>query len=61
KVLDHKEFTDDKIKPYCKDFYDIKNPETKKVHKKKILQLQNISTGHIRDLSFSIEKGECTV
>ncbi|MBE5968166.1 MAG: sugar ABC transporter ATP-binding protein [Lachnospiraceae bacterium] len=61
KVLDQKEFTDDKIKPYCKDFYDIKNPEMKKVHKKKILQLNNITTEHIKDLSFSVEKGECTV
>ncbi|NMA84262.1 MAG: sugar ABC transporter ATP-binding protein [Epulopiscium sp.] len=61
KVLDYKDFTTEKIKPYCKDFYDMKNPGSHKVHKEKILQLQNVSTEHMADLSFTIEKGECTV
>lgn len=61
KVLDHNDFTMEKIMPFCIDFYDIKIPSTNKIHKEKILQLDNVTTEHMSDLSFTIERGECTV
>ena len=60
KVLGQKEFTREKMQPYYIEcFNDIKESKIDKKRKKGILQLKGIYTEHLKNMSFTIEKGEC--
>lgn len=61
KVLDQKDFTREKMEPYYMDFYDEKKSKTNRRQKEKILQFKNVSTDNFKDMSFTIQKGECVV
>ena len=60
KILGEKEFTTEKIKPYYTDYFND-SPKTKIENKLKkgILQFKNISTHHLKNMNFIIEKGKC--
>jgi ribose transport system ATP-binding protein len=61
KVLDRKEFSTEKVRPYAKDFNDFRKPSTGKEHKEEALQFENVYTDNLKCLNFTIEKGECAV
>lgn len=61
KVLNKKEYTEEKITPYTLDFSSIDSPSIPKVSKDGILKFKNVCTENIRDMSFTVEKGECVV
>ena len=68
KVLDKKDFTREKMKPYYRGAYDESHKQ-KMIEKDKviggqnkgILQFQGIQTQHLKNMDFIIEKGECIV
>lgn len=60
RVLDERELTDDSIKAYTISFEDAK-PTERKHDGKGILQFNHVSTNHIKEMSFTVEKGECVV
>ena len=60
RVLDEKELTDDNIKAYTISFEDGK-PTEPQYDGKGILRFENVSANHIKNMSFTIEKGECVV
>jgi ribose transport system ATP-binding protein len=61
KVLNQREYRDEMITPYTLDFSRIDSPQIRKISKDGILKFQNVFTENIRDMSFTIEKGECVV
>jgi len=61
KVLNKKEFRDEMITPYTLDFSHIDSTILPDVSRNGILEFQGVSTEHIRNLSFTVEKGECVV
>ncbi|ROR28660.1 monosaccharide ABC transporter ATP-binding protein (CUT2 family) [Mobilisporobacter senegalensis] len=60
RVLDEKELTEDNIKAYTISFEDAK-PSAPKYDGQGILKFENVSTNHLKNMSFTIEKGECVV
>ncbi|WP_312643618.1 ATP-binding cassette domain-containing protein [Hydrogenoanaerobacterium sp.] len=61
KVLNRNDFRDEMITPYTLDFSRIASPPIRETGKDGILRFQNISTQNIKNMSFTIEKGECVV
>lgn len=61
KVLDKSEFRDEMITPYTLDFSHIDSPLPPSISKNGILRFQNVFTDNIRDMSFTVKKGECIV
>lgn len=61
KVLDHKEFINEKIIPYITKLPRIERIKVNKHSKRGILTFENIKTNNLRDMTFTVEKGECTV
>lgn len=61
KVLNKKEYHDEMISPYTLDFSHIDSPSITNISKDGILKFQNVFTGNIKDMSFTVEKGECVV
>jgi len=61
KVLNKSEFRDEMITPYTLDFSLRNSPPVKKVSKNGVLKFENVYTENIKDMSFTVEKGECVV
>lgn len=61
KVLSKKEYRDEMITPYTLDFSGIDSPQLHMTGVHGILKFENVSTENIRDMSFTVEKGECVV
>jgi len=61
KVLNKKEYRDEMITPYTLDFSHIDSPPLRKTSKDGILKFENVATENIKDMSFTVEKGECVV
>lgn len=61
KVLNKKDYREDRINPYTLDFNHADSPSHSDVSKNGILKFQNVFTENIRNISLTIEKGECVV
>lgn len=61
KVLDKREYRDEIFTPYTLDFSHIDSPSISKAGRDGVLKFQNVSTENIRNMNFTIEKGECAV
>ncbi|WP_186429600.1 ATP-binding cassette domain-containing protein [Clostridium sp. BSD9I1] len=61
KVLDNKEFTNEKIIPYIIKLPSIEKVKTNKKDKRGILSFENIKTNNLRNMTLNIKKRECTV
>lgn len=60
RVLDEKELTDEFMKDYTISFEDAKPSATRYIGQG-IMKFENISTNYLKNISFTIEKGECVV
>lgn len=60
RVLDEKELTDEVIKAYTISFEDAKPSATRYIGQG-IMKFENVSTNYLKNISFTIEKGECVV
>ncbi len=61
KVLDQTNFHDEIISHYTLDFSRIDSPAIHKSGKNGILKFEHVFTETIKDMSFTVEKGECVV
>ncbi|HHY41474.1 MAG TPA: sugar ABC transporter ATP-binding protein [Thermoanaerobacterales bacterium] len=61
KILNKSEFRDEVIASFSLDFSHIDFPLVSRESENGILKFQNISTDNIKNLSFTIQKGECVV
>ena len=61
KILDQSNFHNEIINHYTLDFSRIDSPAIHKTGKNGILKFEHVSTETIKDMSFTIEKGECVV
>jgi ribose transport system ATP-binding protein len=61
KILNKKEFKDEMITPYTLDFSIRDSSTIHKISQNGILKFTDVSTENIKDMSFTIEKGECVV
>lgn len=61
KVLRKKEYFDEIMTPYTLDFRALDSPSVSKVSRDGILKFQNVYTENIKDMNFTVEKGECAV
>ncbi|HBM74923.1 MAG TPA: sugar ABC transporter ATP-binding protein, partial [Clostridiaceae bacterium] len=61
KILNKKEFKDEMITPYTLDFSIKESSAIHKISRNGILKFTDVSTENIKDMSFTIEKGECVV
>ncbi len=62
KIFESREFKRDKIKPFYKDIYSTVLPDkSDKSYSETILEWKHISTENMKDISLTINKGECAV
>lgn len=61
KVLSKKDFRCEMIAPYTLDFSRIESIPARKTSMDGILKFENVVTENIKDMSFTVEKGECVV
>lgn len=61
KILNKKEYRDEMIIPYTLDFRHIDSPSAASTSKNGILKFHNVFTENIRNMNFTVEKGECVV
>ncbi len=60
KILDHDELTDKNIKPYTISF-EVGEPMQRAEVEQGILTFERVSTETLKDVTFSVQKGECVV
>lgn len=62
KVLERREFSDENIRPYIVEFYNLdKIVEKNTSESKGMLTFSNVWSNNLNGMSFSVEKGECVV
>ena len=60
KVLDKRDFTRHKMNPYYIGVYPGM-PLVQRLKQENVLRFESVSTGHLHNASFSVDKGECVV
>ena len=60
KILDHEELTEQKIKPYTISF-EVAEPMERTEIEQGILTFDRVCTDTLKDVNFSVQKGECVV
>lgn len=62
KVLDHRQFTDKNMEPYITEYNSHFKQITKNIDEREVvLSFKNVTTHNLKNISFSVTKGECSV
>ncbi len=62
KVIDRRDFSEENIRPYIVEFYNMDNIVEKNASESKgVLRFNNIWSNNLNGMSFAVEKGECVV